>query len=477
MKRFGPVPLAIRAPLIVAALMIVVGVIASQQMLSKLADTQQRQLRDLAALYLDGLSVAVLPAAIRLDVWETFDALDRATRQDRGLRALVTTVVGEDGRVLASTDPARFPTGAAADAIHADAPFIENLRLTGTDPSVRVQAPLVYQGQTVGYLHAEMDVSDLLAERRLALLYLIFGNAAGTLLLAGAGYIIVRRMLRPIAILSDHIGGDFGHGPEPIPESQIPPGANEFSGLFRKYNALVLAERERNDTARRLADQERLVSLGRLATSVAHEINNPLGGLLNAVDTLKNHGDRPGVAKTSVALLERGLLGIRDVVRAMLETHRPERTHLALTQADFDDLRFIVSPEIRRRGQTLGWQVEFSASAPETLESGPVRQACLNLLLNASAAAGKEGHVALIARTERDRLLISVQDSGPGLSPGAMRRLEGGTGDASGGGVGLRVVAEKISLIGGTISARQTDDRLTSIDISVPLAGRDVEAA
>jgi hypothetical protein len=77
---------------------------------------QERQLRELAALYFDGLSVAVLPAALRNDVWEAFDALDRATHQERSLSARVTTLATDDGEVVASRDPSRFPTGSRLDA-------------------------------------------------------------------------------------------------------------------------------------------------------------------------------------------------------------------------------------------------------------------------------------------------------------------------------------------------------------------------
>jgi signal transduction histidine kinase len=476
LRHLRTLPLTVRTPLIVAALMVVVGTIASERVLSKLAETQQRQLRELATLYLDGLSVAVLPAAIRQDVWEAFDALDRATRRDHGLRALVTTVVSEDGQVLASSDPERFPTGAMADAGLAEAPAVDALVLTGSAPSVQVQAPLIHAGQAVGQLHAELDVSDLLAERRAVIVYLILGNGVATLVLAVAGYLVVRRMLRPIGVLAEHMSTDPGRGPAPIPADRFPRGVNEFAQLFEKYNQLVRAERERKEAAQRLADQERLVSLGRLASSVAHEINNPLGGLLNALDTLKRHGDRPGVAERSIALLERGLLGIRDVVRAMLETYRAEHGDHPLTHADLDDLRLLVGPEIQRRRQTLNWSVDLGGDRIEALKSGPVRQICLNLLLNASAAAGPGGQVTFAATAGIGRLRLTVEDTGPGLPPEAVAGLKGCPG-ATLGGLGLRVVSERVAALCGSVEVRRLADGLSSVEVVLPVTARDEEAA
>ncbi|GMG85081.1 hypothetical protein LNKW23_42970 [Paralimibaculum aggregatum] len=497
MVRLGALSLSVRVPLLVAALMVVVGVIASERVLSRLAETQQRQLRDLAALYLDGLSVAVLPAALRADVWEAYDALERATRQDRSLRALVTTVVMAEGEILASSDPARYPTGGAAGDRLAHAPPPGGLVLSGEAPSVRVQAPLDYQGETIARLHAELDVTELLAERRRALLYLVLGNAAATVLLAAAGYLVVRRMLHPVSLIAAHMRGEGGAGPQPIPEARIPRGANEFSALFRTYNALVAAEREREEIARRAAEHQRLVSLGRLAASVAHEINNPLAGMLATVDTMKRHGDRPGVAASGVALIERGLIGIRNVVQAMLTSNRAEAAQLALSEADFDDLRLLVTPEIRERHQRLDWQVSLGAGARFPVASGPVRQIVLNLLLNATAAAGEGGRVGFRAGCDGTALRLAVSDSGPGLPAAARARLAAGaagadapgaaphTPDAAdaadaegarGNGVGLGVVAERAAALSARLDTRRSPAGETVIEIAIPLAA-ETEAA
>ena len=173
LRRVRWLPLTVRVPLLVVGLMLVLGAIASERVLSRLADLQERQLRELAALYFDGLSVAVLPAALRNDVWEAFDALDRATHQERSLSARVTTLATDDGEVVASSDPVRFPTGSRLDAEAVGAPTPDALTLGGSAPSVKVRAPLTYQGRTVGQLHAELDVSGLLAARRAAMLFLL----------------------------------------------------------------------------------------------------------------------------------------------------------------------------------------------------------------------------------------------------------------------------------------------------------------
>lgn len=474
--RIGALPLTVRVPLMVAGLMIIVGTIASERVLSRLAETQQLHLRDLASLYLDGLSVAVLPAALRGNVWETYEALDRATRQDRRLHALVTTVVLENGEVLASSAPERFPTGAPGGAAFDNVPTADGLVLSGASTSVNVQAPIRYQGDWIARVHAELDVSDLLAERKTAILYLILGNALATLVLAIAGYFVVRRMLRPMSLITEHMQGGDG-APQLIPESEIPRGENELSSLMRTYNTLVLAERERSENARRAAEHERLVSLGRLAASVAHEINNPLGGMLNTLDTMKRYGERPGVVPSSIALLERGLLGIRTVVRALLQTHRSDEATLTLTTADFDDLRLLISPEVRRLEQTIDWQVDLGRTTVLPLANGPVRQIALNLLLNASAAAGQQGHVVFEVTIESAWLQIAVSDNGPGVPAEARSRLFEDLPARDGEGLGLGVVRQRAAELSAKIEIGHSSGSHTKIRVTIPFERGGEEAA
>jgi signal transduction histidine kinase len=458
----GRLPLALRVPLITAALMVLVGLVASQQVLGALGRVQDARLRELAQMHVEGLSVALGPYVLRRDVWEVYDTLDRASRE--GERMVLTAVADDSGRVLAATDPRRAPVDTPIDALIEGAEPPQNLSAMGAARHVRLVAPLVYQGRDVGQIASELDVSDLVAERRRAWRLLLAGNALATGALAFLGYVAVRRMLRPMATVAEHMT-QSPDTPEPIPEAELPADDGEVARLARAYNQMAGAVLAKAEAERRLAERERFVSLGRLSSSLAHEINNPLGGLLNATDTIRTYADRPEVVRRSAELLDRGLRHMRDVVRATLDQNRLDRGGAALSREDFEDLRLLIEPEVARQGQRLDWSVDDDGLAD--FAAGPVRQVVLNLLLNASTAAGRGGRVSLAVMGSAEDLAISVSDDGPGLSETARRRLMTSEPTQPGSGVGLRLVRDVIGALAGTVGIERIDGT-TTITVRMP---------
>lgn len=463
--RFRNLPVTVRVPLVAAALMIVFGVLASQSVLAALTRTHDARLSETARLHVQGLSVALGPSVVRQDVWEVYDILDRARSAFDGQRLLLTVVADERGQVLAATDPRLAPVGKAMDDFEKGAVDPALLRMTG-EPILKVKAPLGYQGREIGRIVTELDVTDLLSEQRSAAFWLLLGNALATLVLAFGGWLAVARILRPVGVIIRAMDDSKGV-PGAIAEADIPKGDPGLARLISTYNRMTAAVRERAESERRLAERERFVSLGRLSSSLAHEINNPLGGLLNAADTIKVYADRPQVVRQSAELLQRGLNHLREVTRAILDEYRIDRAGSRLRPEDFEDLRLLFEPEVHSREQELEWRVDADPAAMAALPAAPVRQFTLNLLLNAAAAAGPAGKVGLEVADGERGLTIAVRDNGPGLAPGNLERLTRDDAPANGGGVGLRMVRQLVMRANGSIAvARQ--DATTVITVRLP---------
>jgi signal transduction histidine kinase len=455
--------------------MAMVAVFVSERVLSRLEAAQTHHLEDLAAVHLDGLATALIDPVIRDDTWEVFDVLDRARQSHAGLKPTSTVVATADGRVLASSDPRDIPSRERLPA-----PFLTQAAPTSVlavrlgEGRAVARRDLSSGGQVVGSVHAMFDIAPLLAERRSVLWTLLATNIALTLALALLAWLTVRRMMRPVGILATHLQAG---AVEPISEREMKNARGEFRGLFGAFNSMVEAVRERQELARQLAEEERLASLGRLASGMAHEINNPLGGILNAVDTLKQHGGRPEVRSRTLDLIERGLKGIRDVVRTALVTYRADTDGRDLTGTDLDDLKVLVAPEVRRKELTLDWRNE--ADGPVPVRASMVRQIVLNLLLNACSATPAGGAIAFAATVEGNNLRIAVLDEGPGLGPAALDVL-GGRADylprqaVTGSGLGLWMVRRLVDEMSGAVSVADRESVGTSIIVSIPFAAQEL---
>lgn len=191
LPRFRELPVTLRVPIVMAGVMILLGFVASQGVLAALGRVQDARLSETARLHVEGLSVALGPSVLRQDVWEVYDILDRARSTYDGQRLLLSIVADERGRILAATDPRRAPVGEDVAGFESGAVGPSSIRMTG-EPVLRVIAPLLYQGREIGSIVTELDVTDLLAERRNVTVWLLVGNAAATVLLAFGGWLAVR---------------------------------------------------------------------------------------------------------------------------------------------------------------------------------------------------------------------------------------------------------------------------------------------
>ena len=467
LARVGTWPITIRVAVATAVLMVLLGLAASQQVLSTLGRLQDARLQEYARLHVEGLAVALGPFALHKDVWEVYDTLDRARANASGERILFTVVADDRGRVLAATDPARAPVDSDVAAFAQDAVPVGEVTASNGNSVVRVMASLSVQGRDVGQIVTELDVADLVAQRRNATLALLAGNAMVTLILVLAGYLVMARMLKPVELLAHHMG-EAGGAPHPIPEAAIPRSDTVLARLLRNFNDMAGAIDARTVAERRLAERERFVSLGRLSSSLAHEINNPLGGLLNATDTMRTYADRPDVVRQSADLIDRGLRHLRDVSRVILEENRLDRSGRPLSRSDFEDLRLLFEPETIRRGQRLDWKIASDDVLLQRLPSAPVRQIALNLLLIASSAAPDNGVVSFDAHDDGDGLHLAVTDDGPGLSEVARARLLSAAPVEPGGGVGLRLVRDLVTGLGGRVVCDRSEG-VTRIAVFLPV--------
>jgi signal transduction histidine kinase len=464
-------PITVKVPVAVASLMLLVGLVLSERVLSRLGDTQESHLIELSQSYLDGLSSAITPSILREDNWEIFDAITRMQGINKSLHPIATIVTNAEGAVIAASNPRQHPVGSIVKPKRSGSETLASFSFNAGADSASAVRVLSYPGRVAGIIYATFDTRHLAAERRDVVVALALTNGALTILLAAAGWFLVARMMRPVRILSEHLGVAQETLAVPIPEDVVAQTRGEFGRLFRGYNALVRSMKEREELGKRLAEEKRLGSLGRLASAVAHEINNPLGGLFNALSTLKSHGHIKNVRDVSLGLLERGLIGIRDVVRTTLTVYRTDAVARDLLPADISDLGLLIGPEARRKSVEI--VIDNALDGVVRLPSTPIRQAVLNLILNAVTAAPAGSEVCVSANATDERLLIAVLDRGPGLPQrGADILTDHSAAPAplDGGGLGLWTISRLVADAGGDIAVQYPDSGGTSVTLTIPIA-------
>jgi signal transduction histidine kinase len=216
---------------------------------------------------------------------------------------------------------------------------------------------------------------------------------------------------------------------------------DEMAELVRGFNAMAatveefhtrLAERaeEAAEKARRAEAaamvQRRLAAMGELAAGIAHEINNPLGGMLSAVDALGRKDLAPERRERYLALVHDGLERVRETVGRLLHiSPRAARHGIVDLVPVVDDSLALV----RHRADTLGVVLEHQRPKSTCHVVGAANelgQALLNLLVNALDALeerGRGGTVRVELAGDGEQVRLAVRDDCPGVSAEDLPRI------------------------------------------------------
>jgi two-component system OmpR family sensor kinase len=472
LRRSVSAPVALLIPLVAAGLTFVIAVITSQVAIGVAERTQHAAIERLGDVYLDGLSALTQPFLVAGEIDGLVAALRRMKAYHEGIRDLRIVVRSMEGRIVA--EAAREGAGGSPPPA-IDTPRDDRDRFA--DGRYWIQRILVAEGRPLAVLSAELDSGDVLAERQRARVFILGVDIALSLLLALLAYAVLRSVLRPLARLERALLAAHDGHLAPIVGPDLPADGNEFGRLLRAYNAMIEAVEERERLRERLGDQQRVADLGRLAATIAHEVRNPVAGMLAAVDTARRFGQDPEAVRMSLDLVERGLRNIGQVVDATLSIYRPGGEARDLLPEDFEDLRLLAAPAARRRGIALDWDVGLVEAF--AVDAGPLRQILLNLLLNAASATPRGGVVALSVRLDDGVLRLDVSDGGAGMPEDQRRRFAaaataGGTDDAmsthvdEGGGLGIDVILRLLRDLDGTIDIASASGTGTRIVLRIP---------
>jgi signal transduction histidine kinase len=319
----------------------------------------------------------------------------------------------------------------------------------------------------------------------------------GIALLMTVMFVVVQRwVIRPLRKLSaaaDRIAeGDYAVEIGPHPSN------DEFGRTIRALHRMareiaeyqghledrVLTALSRIKKAEQhLTIAQRLAATGKLASGLAHEINNPLGGMKNAVRALTRGDLSPEKTSEYLELVADGLVRVEQTVKKFL-SFTPRRV-----EPRPSDLGDIVRKSIALSMHHLEKRhIRVEVDAPEAGgaivfgDPHELQQVALNLILNAADAigAGPEGCIRVAVEPREDLVLLRVEDNGSGMSPDDQAHcfdMFFTTKDVGeGSGMGLSVVHNIVSNHGGRIEVTSRLGEGTVFEVVLPREGA-LEAA
>ena len=222
-----------------------------------------------------------------------------------------------------------------------------------------------------------------------------------------------------------------------------------------------------------------------LAYGIAHEIKNPLGGILGAAQWILRHGTTDSERDEGIRLILREAGRINGLIEKMLEMGRtpppPRRVALLPLLRDAEEL---LEAEVRTLGKRIHFDLKVDPSLPEVYgHADTIYRALLNVLKNAVESIEGDGTIRVEARMngnyrlnrgagrKRSFLDILITDTGSGMSEEDIRKalLPFYTTKPTGTGLGLVMVRQAISRHGGKLAIKSVRGEGTTVTISLPV--------
>src|SRR6266851_4139365 len=223
--------------------------------------------------------------------------------------------------------------------------------------------------------------------------------------------------------------------------------------ITRQQLSELTAANERLTRAQtELVSAARLATVGELAAGVAHEVGNPLGGILGYLALARSRLSAPKELKEYLDRIDAEVQRIDLIVHGLLDLGRPARG---------------------TRGP-VEIALEILPDAVARAEAGPLSQVLINLLINAAHAIKGKGTIRVRGRREDQQIIVDVEDNGPGIPAEVLQRLfepffttkSAGKGT----GLGLAVSMHLVSSMGGQLIAGNLASGGARFTVSLPAA-------
>jgi two-component system, NtrC family, sensor kinase len=402
-------------------------------------------------------------------------------REEASIGAHHLQVRNREGTVIAECgEPGPVPAAFDTRSLGPGVLLLDEER--GLAGGILVTEPLRTGTELLGTISVQFDMTSVDRRMDRAVLTIVALTAGGSVFTALFVGWLIRRWVIPIKELSRtmdqvQVGNLEVHLDESRPD--------EIGDLGRHFNEMIRSIRSTRgqslELARKQANIEKFAALGRLSAGVAHEINNPVGGILTCIETMQRL--EPGSERFDeyLSLVHSGLERIGKIVKQLLRFARQpegERKDLELNAIlkEVMVLSLFHSQDEEVEVALRFGELPIISGAPDLLN-----QLFLNLVLNALQEMPNGGTLTVCTWAEDERVCASFQDTGTGIPEENLERIfepffttkEVGVGT----GLGLSVALGIVEAHGGTISAENLETGGALFVVKIPIGARPTNAS
>jgi two-component system NtrC family sensor kinase len=246
------------------------------------------------------------------------------------------------------------------------------------------------------------------------------------------------------------------------------------SGNVLGYQGLFVDVTERKRLEQQLFQSEKLAAMGRLTAQIAHELNNPIYGVMNCLDLLKSEVPESSKKRRFLDMAAGETKRISELLRGMLSFFRPDEDVKTLVDLNsvIDDVILFVGKQLQEFKIRTG--LDLAGDLPKVIASGnQMKQVLLNLIMNAKTAMPHGGALTIATRRLDGKVQISVSDTGVGIPEENRDRIFEAffttKSDVKGVGLGLSVCFGIIRQHNGEISVHSEVGVGTTFTITLPV--------
>jgi signal transduction histidine kinase len=259
---------------------------------------------------------------------------------------------------------------------------------------------------------------------------------------------------------------------------------DEIGDLGRNFNHMVQQLRESREEIERLhrtqmSRAEHLATLGELATGLAHEIRNPLAGIAGVIEIVGRDLPVTSPARAVIKDVRLEIAQINRILTDLLQTARPHPPAVRPTDLNTTVEHAVMLARQQILSKPIKVELEKDPKLPNVEhDSDQMHQVVLNLLLNSVQAIDGAGVVRVVIASKKDQALISVSDSGRGISPEHLPFIFRPfyTTKGNGTGLGLSLVRRIVEDHRGRIEVESEVGKGTEFLVTLPLRQGKAEA-